>query len=102
LGKDIVEGSPLEDVREEIEIANRDRMEGQGGPDCFKPGNIHDPKFFKFWKEVLKASPWVLNIIENGYKLPFTSEPPRYEEKNNASARAEEDVVRELVEEMIG
>ena len=28
-----------------------------------------------YWKDVLKASHWVLDIVENGYKLPFISKP---------------------------
>jgi len=67
----------------------------------FTPGKIHDEKFFKYWKEELRASPWVLSTIQNGYKLPFLKLPERYEERNNASARAEPSVVQELVEEMI-
>ena len=49
------------------------------------PGNIHRPKFFKFWKEVLKAPEFVLKTLSEGYSLPFSSIPPPSFERNNKS-----------------
>jgi len=69
--------------------------------DTFKPGNIHREKFFTYWREELEASPWVLNLLEQGYKIPFKAIPKEYEEQNNATARAEPDVVEKIVLEMI-
>ena len=42
----------------------------------------------EFWKTILKADKYILDMLENGYKLPFMSgqEPERYREKNNKSA----------------
>jgi len=69
--------------------------------DVFVPGTIHDVKVFDFWKNMLGASPWVLSTLQLGYKIPFETFPPEYEERNNATARARPEVIREAVEEMI-
>lgn len=79
-------------VAEEVEVPNQE---------AFQPGKIHDKKHFQFWKDVLGASPWVLATLEHGYKIPFASWPPVYEEQNNATARARPEVIREIIEEMI-
>ena len=39
-----------------------------------------------FWEKDLQASPYVLHIIREGYKIPFYSLPPPSQEKNNASS----------------
>ena len=39
-----------------------------------------------FWQYNLKASSFVLNIIEHGYILPFLNFPPPFHAKNNASS----------------
>lgn len=69
----------------------------------FRPGRIHEAKYFEFWRNDLKAGDWTLNVLENGYKLPFKNgnEPPLYEEKNNATAREDPETVEKLVTEMI-
>jgi len=79
-------------VAEEVEVPNQE---------AFQPGKIHDKKHFQFWKDVLGASPSVLATLEHGYKIPFASWPPVYEEQNNATARARPEVIREIIEEMI-
>jgi len=69
----------------------------------FRPGRIHEKEYFDYWKNELKAAAWTLNVLENGYKLPFKNgiEPPLYEEKNNATAREDMETVERLVVEMI-
>jgi hypothetical protein len=69
--------------------------------DSFRPGSIHETQFRSFWEEELKASKWVLDTLEKGYRLPFDREPGPYEEENNATARRRPDVVRKIVREMI-
>ena len=39
------------------------------------PGRIGNPEFFNFWKDELKASPFILSTISEGYKFPFKSIP---------------------------
>jgi len=88
-------------------ISDKEGVEGLQGDeetkveDIFVPGMIHEVRFFDFWKTVLGASPWVLSTLQLGYKIPFETYPPEYEERNNATARARPEVIREAVEEMI-
>ncbi len=67
----------------------------------FAAGSIHGLEVRAFWEQELKSPPWVLQLLETGYFLPFTSEPPCYEEKNNKSALDNLTVVTEMVHEMI-
>lgn len=67
----------------------------------FTPGSIHAQEVFSYWRDELQASPWVLHILQHGYKIPFRELPQVYEEPNNASARAEPKVVEDLVSQMI-
>jgi len=48
----------------------------------FEPGAIHKQEFRPFWRDVLKADEWVLNTLEKGYMIPFSSSPTQYEEQN--------------------
>ncbi len=67
----------------------------------FRPGSIHDPQFYKFWEEVLEAPAWILEILREGYKIPFKTLPGPYMEPNNKTARDNPQVVRKIVAEMI-
>ena len=55
-------------------------------PSNFAPGSIHDEKYRDFWRNELEAGEWVMETLSNGYVIPFSSLPPRYEESNNKSA----------------
>jgi len=90
-----------EDESKQSEKIMRETEVGKPKNNRFEPGSIHNSEVFSFWKEDLKASPWVLELLQKGYKLPFISLPGHYEERNNASARAEPAVVSKLVKEMI-
>ena len=63
----------------------------------FEPGRIHLEEYRDFWKDILGASNWVLETLKEGYKLPFAELPGPYEERNNASARADPSEVRRIV-----
>lgn len=67
----------------------------------FKAGGIHDVAYRQFWRHTLKASQWVMDLLEVGYVIPFSTIPGEYQEKNNKSARESPEVVRELLQEMI-
>ena len=67
---------------------------------AYTPGSIHTKDTAKFWKEELKASGWVMDVIENGYVIPFESLPKEYEEPNNSSAKKNMKFVREEVREL--
>ena len=38
--------------------------------------DIHSEQSYKFSKEILKADPWVLNVLEKGLIIPFRGDPP--------------------------
>lgn len=54
------------------------------------PGRIHKEEFRRFWVEELQAADMHLTILEEGYKLPFSSLPPQSSLPNNYSARQPE------------
>ena len=47
------------------------------------PGRVGRPEFVSFWEHELKASPFVLQTIKNGYSFPFRQLPPSSMVKNN-------------------
>ena len=55
----------------------------------------------KFWREVLEASPHIMETIEEGYKIPFRYNPPPLEFKNNKSAFQDKSFVEKTVEELL-
>ena len=67
-------------------------------PDPVKvAGNISREEFRSFWVNDLKADIWTMNLIREGYKLPFSKEPGQYQERNNKSARSEKPYLIESV-----
>ena len=60
-------------------------------------GNIHKEKYREFWLNKLKPDAWTVKVIEEGYKLPFLSEPTEYFEENNKSAKDEAPFLKEEV-----
>ncbi len=67
----------------------------------FCPGTIHLEKFREFWRSTLKASPWVMEFLSEGYRIPFDQVPGPYEEDNNGSALKNMKIVRCIVDDMI-
>ena len=53
-----------------------------------------------FWRE-MGASQWVLNILENGYRLPFVKKPPVGVKRNQASCKEHEQFVDEAVAALV-
>lgn len=66
----------------------------------FVPGTIHAEEVRDFWKTELKASEWVMTVLQEGYVIPFKETPPPYEEANNASAVQDMNFVCQTVEEL--
>lgn len=52
----------------------------------FCPGSIHSEDVRNFWRTELKAGEWVMELLKEGYVIPFVEHPPAYEEANNKSA----------------
>ena len=60
------------------------------------PGRINKLQFRDYWLNVLKPSDLLKDTIINGYKLPFVDNklPPPSFERNNLSARLDEEFIR--------
>ena len=41
----------------------------------FRPGTIHESSYRSFWKDELKAGNWVMEVLANGYVIPFEYSP---------------------------
>jgi hypothetical protein len=67
----------------------------------FRPGSIHEKRFFPFWRDELRAPEWILKVLENGYSIPFKALPGPYFERNNKSARDNMQIVRQIVADML-
>ena len=59
-------------------------------------GSIHTPDAVNFFK-MIGANERVINLLEEGYKLPFSSLPDPFWQRNNLSAVNNIDFVREKV-----
>ena len=58
------------------------------------PGNIHKMEYRNFWLNEIKPTNFVKDVVENKYKLPFSSIPPKSFEGNNRSAVEDIDFVK--------
>jgi len=64
----------------------------------FCPASIHGEKEVVFWRDVLQAPEWVMDVLTQGYVLPFERFPDEaYEEQNNKSAKQDMEFVRETI-----
>lgn len=89
--------APEEEETESVDMVKgiaQEKIESQ----TFVPGSIHQLKFRNFWVNTLKCAPWVENVLKFGYRIPFTSIPDQYEERNNGSVRNNPEIVSSLVE----
>ena len=62
-------------------------------------GKIHEKG--EFWRNSLKASKFVMDIIDHGYGLPFESHCPPFTAKNNASSLRNKEFVGEAIEKLL-
>ena len=49
------------------------------------PGRIGKPEYFDYWRDTLKASDYILSVLQEGYKFPFDAIPPESYCRNNKS-----------------
>ena len=57
---------------------------------------------FQFWEKDLEASPFVMDIIRQGYSLPFSEFLPRCFQSNNRSALRNPQFVESAILELLG
>ena len=57
-------------------------------------------KFIEFWRS-LEVSQFILNVISQGYKIPFFQLPTPFAKANNASARANRHFVSQAVNDLL-
>ena len=56
---------------------------------------------FEFWEKDLEAPPFVMDIIRQGYSLPFSEFPPRCFQSNNRSALRNPQFVESAILELL-
>ena len=54
-----------------------------------------------FWQTVLKADKHILQVLEEGYRIPFVSRPPPFHAKNNRSASQEPGFVKDAILDLL-
>ena len=55
----------------------------------------------KFWREVIKPSDFILNMIQSGYKIPFHTAPDPYYFDNRSSALTRKSFVEFQIRELL-
>ena len=68
-------------------------IEEIGGQTNLSKLSIHSEESIAYYRDTLKANPWVLDVLRNHYKIPFNSIPPPYCEPNNRSAVINKDLL---------
>ena len=70
----------------------------QDSKNAFVKGSLRSN--LEYWKEI-GASDFILDVIENGYKLPFRTIPDKAEIKNNKSAKKNAQFVSDSIKELL-
>ena len=65
----------------------------------FTQGKLHAN--FTFWRDTIQASDFVLDIIQNGYKILFMESPLPFSIENGSSALRRDSFVREAISELM-
>ena len=105
-GTDQLQESPISDSDELCEVTeccvDNYEFENEGINVSNSPGNPKGnlKKHLSFWREI-GTSQFILNVIEEGYRLPFTSIPQPAILKNNRSAEKHKSFVDEAVAELL-
>ena len=84
----------------EDDIENRRDWEYLAGP-----GNVNIKHSLKrhlaFWKQNLKPSSFVLNVLSQGYILPLTAVPPKFYAENNKSSLKHREFVEGAIKDLL-
>ena len=83
------------------ENLNLDQYEFEQGAfgSGFSQGKLH--AHFSFWRDMVKASDFVLNVIQNGYKIIFLDSPSPYSIENRSSALRQNSFAQETISELL-
>lgn len=57
--------------------------------------------FVPFWEHKLKASNFTLDIVKNGYKIPFLADPPSFYAANNKSSLQHPQFVEQSISKLL-
>ena len=57
-------------------------------------------RHIKFWQNI-GTSPFILDVINNGYRIPFAADPLRVLQRNNKSALQHEEFVKQAISELM-
>ena len=56
---------------------------------------------FSFWERDLKASQFIIDVVKNGYKIPFETTPPPFCAKNNRSSLNHPEFVESAISDLL-
>jgi len=87
-GETLVDQRDVESLTKDLGILNDDTLERVEvlPSGAFIPGQIHEASVFKFWRDELGASKWVLDTLVDGYKIPFDRMQKKFEKKTMVPA----------------
>ena len=57
----------------------------------FFPGSVHQEAVRDFWRTELKAGTWVMDLLQDGYIIPFVKPPTVYAEPSQDVQNARDD-----------
>ena len=82
------DGRGEDDTTEGEQAARKPRQYQSPTDEKLVAGRIHREEVREFWKKTLKADDYTMNVLAEGYKLPFKEgcTQQQYQEKNNKSA----------------
>ena len=86
------------DTHEQVNTARRVWEHEQGNDALSVKGRL--AKHVSFWRDIVRASPFTMDIIQSGYVMPLREEPTRYFRPNQASALANADFVSQAIVEL--
>lgn len=89
-----------EQEKEDVFLGKESTCGSEHRPSIFTPGSIHAIEVRNFWTETLKCSPWILGVLQDGYRLPSRSTPEEYEDSNNASVNGNLELVESILLEL--
>ena len=82
-----------------FETRNWDHSDGNPSPPEGVQGKLKPQ--LTYWKTVLKASNFIVDVIESGYKIPFIFDPPPFYAPNNRSSLEHSKFVQSAIADLL-